>query len=133
MENGLTAINGESLRANWIPSQDTYFIELLLEQVRKGNKTGHGFRKQSWAEMITLFNSKFGFHYDTDVLKNRYKRLRKQYNEMKSLVNQTGFKWDHSIQMVIADDNSWTEFTKVKRTTPFSAPIIIVHWTRCSV
>ncbi|KAF4369076.1 hypothetical protein F8388_013405 [Cannabis sativa] len=105
--------NGESLRANWTPSQDTYFITLLMEQVRKGNKTAHGFKKQSWADMIVLFNSKFGFHYDTDVLRNRYKRLRKQYNEMKSLVNQTGFKWDDSMHMVRADDKGWSEYIKV--------------------
>ncbi|XP_030481628.2 L10-interacting MYB domain-containing protein [Cannabis sativa] len=104
--------NGESLRANWTPSQDTYFITLLMEQVRKGNKTAHGFKKQSWADMIVLFNSKFGFHYDTDVLRNRYKRLRKQYNEMKSLVNQTGFKWDDSMHMVRADDKGWSEYIK---------------------
>ncbi|XP_062112380.1 L10-interacting MYB domain-containing protein-like isoform X2 [Humulus lupulus] len=112
MENGYCGNNGESLRANWTPSQDTYFISLLMEEVRKGNKTAHGFRKQSWAGMIVLFNSKFGFHYDTDVLRNRYKRFRKQYNEMKSLVNQTGFKWDDLMHMVIADDKEWSEYIK---------------------
>lgn len=113
MENGFTS-SGDNLRANWTHSQDSYFIELLLEQVRKGNKTGHGFRKQAWAYMIVLFNTKFIFKYDIDVLKNRYKRLRKQYNEMKTLVDHGEFKWDKSQQMITADDNVWDEYIKVQ-------------------
>lgn len=106
--------NGENFRANWTQDQDEYFVELLVEQVRKRNKTGHGFTKQAWSEMVVAFNEKIGFQYDTDVLRNRYRRLRKQYTEMKSLVSQTGFFWDDTLKLVKADDNSWTEFLKVK-------------------
>jgi len=102
------------LRANWTPSQDKHFIGLLLDQVQRGNKTGHIFSKQAWAEMIARFNTHFRFKYDTDVLKNRYKRFRKQYNEIKILVDQSGFKWDETRHMVTADDNVWAEFVKVK-------------------
>ena len=98
---------------NRTPSQDQYFIDLLLDHVRRGNKTGHVFSKQAWAEMIAQFNTKFGFKYDTDVLKNRFKRFRKQYNEIKMLVEQSGFKWDETRHMVTADDNVWAEFIKV--------------------
>jgi virulence-associated protein VapD len=59
------------------------------------------------------FNTHFGFKYDTNVLKNRYRQLRKQYNEIKILVVQSGFKCDETGHMV-ADDNVWAEFAKVK-------------------
>ncbi|CAL9026230.1 unnamed protein product [Prunus brigantina] len=111
MNSGFSS-TGDHLRANWTPPQDSFFIDLLLEQVSKGNKTGHGFRKQGWADMIVLFNTKFGFKYDTDILKNRYKRLRKQYSEMKSLVNQGNFRWDESQQMITADDSVWNDYIK---------------------
>jgi hypothetical protein len=109
-----SSISNDSLRANWTPSQDKHFIGLLLDQVQRGNKTGHIFSKQAWAEMIARFNTHFRFKYDTDVLKNRYKRFRKQYNEIKILVDQSGFKWDETRHMVTADDNVWAEFVKVK-------------------
>ena len=99
-----SSIIDDSLRANWTPSQDQYFID-LLDHVCRGNKTGHVFSKQAWAEMIAQFNTKFGFKYDIDVLKSRFKRFRKQYNEIKMLVEQSGFKWDETRQMVTADDN----------------------------
>lgn len=95
-------------------TQDNYFVDILVEQVRKGSKTGHGFKKQAWTEMIVLFNSKFGFKYDTDVLKNRYKRLRKQYSEMEILIDRSEFKWDESQKMITADDNVWDEFIKAQ-------------------
>uniref|UniRef100_A0A5B7AKG0 Myb/SANT-like domain-containing protein n=1 Tax=Davidia involucrata TaxID=16924 RepID=A0A5B7AKG0_DAVIN len=103
--------SGDNLRANWTPPMDQYFIELLLDQVRGGNKTGNVFSKQAWAEMIALFNDKFGFRHDTDVLKNRYKRLRKQYNDIK-ILNQSGFIWDATRQMVKADDQMWDNYIK---------------------
>lgn len=110
-----SSTTSDHVRANWTPSQDSFFIDLMLEQVSKGNKTGHGFRKQAWADMIVLFNNEFGFKYDTDILKNRYKRLRKQYSEMKSLVDQGDFRWDETQQMITADDNVWNNYIKVYR------------------
>lgn len=103
----------DHLRANWTPSQDEYFLELMLSHVHKGNKTGKAFSRQAWADMIEQFNTKFGFKYDVDVLKNRHKRFRKQYNEMKMLVSQSGFRWDGKLNMVIADDKTWDEYIKV--------------------
>ena len=102
-------ISLDNLRANWTPSQDQYFLELLLSHVHKGNKTGKAFSRRAWAEMIEQFNTKFGFKYDVDVVKNRYKRFRKQYNEIKMIVSQNGFQWDGTPNMVIADDKTQDE------------------------
>ncbi|KAK4281745.1 hypothetical protein QN277_013202 [Acacia crassicarpa] len=102
----------DCFRANWTPSQDQYFLELMLSHVRKGNKTGKAFRKQAWTDMTEKFNTKFGFKCDVDVLKNRLKRFRKQYNEMKMLQSQIGFRWDGTLNMVIADDKTWDEHVK---------------------
>ena len=107
----------ENVRANWTPPQDQYFVELLVDQVQSGNKTDHAFNQQAWVDMITQFNSKFGFKYDIDVLKNRFKRMRKQYNEMKILLDQSGFEWDEAMQMIKADDNTWDEYLKVQTFT----------------
>ncbi|KAK7345205.1 hypothetical protein VNO77_15782 [Canavalia gladiata] len=103
----------DKLRANWTPSQDQYFLELLLFHVHKGNTTGKVFSRQAWVDMIEQFNTKFGFKYDVDVLKNRHKRFRKQYNEIKMIVNQKGFQWDGTLNMIVADDKTWDECVKV--------------------
>ncbi|CAK9166074.1 unnamed protein product [Ilex paraguariensis] len=50
--------------------------------------------------MVTSFNANFRSHHDKDVLKNRYKHLRRQYNEVKILLDQVGFSWDEKREMV---------------------------------
>ena len=64
-------------------------------------------------EMIASFNARFGFKYDIDILKNRYKTLRRQYNVIKNLLELDGFVWDDTRQMVTADDSVWQDYIKV--------------------
>ncbi|CAN1859033.1 L10-interacting MYB domain-containing protein [Linum perenne] len=108
------AAAGNRGRTYWQPSMDRYFMDLMMEQLRKGNQIDGVFRKQSWMEMIADFNSKFGFSYDVDVLKNRYKTLRRQYNVIKSLLELEGFRWDDHRQMVTADDSVWQDYIKIR-------------------
>lgn len=92
---------------------DRYFIDLMLEQVHKGNQVDGLFLKQAWMEMIASFNAKFGFSYEAEILKNRYKTLRRQFNVIKNLLDTEGFSWDDSRQMVTADDYIWQDYIKV--------------------
>lgn len=104
---------GNRSRTYWQPPMDRYFIDLMLDQVQKGSRIDGVFRKQAWMEMIAAFNAKFGFSYDLDVLKNRYKTLRRQYQVIKNLLDLDGFVWDDACQMVTADDYVWQDYIKV--------------------
>lgn len=100
-------------RTTWHPPMDRYFIDLMLDQARRGNQIEGVFRKQAWTEMVNLFNAKFESNFDVDVLKNRYKTLRRQFSAIKSLLRSDGFAWDDERQMVTADDNVWQDHIKV--------------------
>ncbi|KAK7351341.1 hypothetical protein VNO77_10715 [Canavalia gladiata] len=100
-------------RTYWTPPMDRCFIDLLLEQVKHGNRLGQAFITQAWNDMITSFNERFKSQYDKDVLKNRYKHLRKQFNDVDNLLRQGGFSWDDSREMVAAEDHVWDAYTKV--------------------
>lgn len=113
MPNATGTTLGNRSRTYWQPPMDRYFIDLMLDQVRNGGRIDGVFRKQAWMEMITLFNAKFGFNYEMDVLKNRYKTLRRQYNVIKNLLELDGFVWDDMRQMVTADDYVWQDYIKV--------------------
>lgn len=105
---------GDRLRTVWTPEMDRYFIDLMLEQVGKGNKfDDHLFSKRAWKHMTSLFNAKFNFPYEKDVLKNRHKTLRNLYKAVKILLHQRGFSWDETRQMVTADNNAWDGYIKV--------------------
>ncbi|KAI7980554.1 L10-interacting MYB domain-containing protein [Camellia lanceoleosa] len=101
-----------SFKDLWQPPMDRYFIDVMLEQVQKGNQIDGLFHKQAWTEMIASFNARFGFKYDIDVLKNRYKTLKRQYNVIKNLLNLNGFFWDETRQIVTADDRVWEDYIK---------------------
>ncbi|XP_031288021.1 L10-interacting MYB domain-containing protein [Pistacia vera] len=103
---------GSRSRTYWQPPMDRYFIDLMLDQVQKGNRIDGVFRKEAWIEMIASFNAKFGFSYDMEILKNRYKTLRRQYNVIKNLLDLNGFVWDDARQMVTADDYVWQDYVK---------------------
>ncbi|XP_038897696.1 uncharacterized protein LOC120085651 isoform X1 [Benincasa hispida] len=102
----------ERSRTYWTPVMERYFIDLMLEQLHRGNRSGHTFNKQAWTEMLTMFNSKFGSQYDKDVLKSRYTNLWKQFNDVKNLLGHSGFSWDEGRQMVTADDYVWDIYIK---------------------
>ncbi|KAL0330883.1 UNVERIFIED_CONTAM: hypothetical protein Sangu_1633800 [Sesamum angustifolium] len=47
-----------------------------------------------------------------EVLKNRYKHFRKQYNDVMILLQHKGFSWDESREMVTAEDHVWDAYIK---------------------
>lgn len=91
---------------------DRYFIDLMLEQVHKGNKTGSTFDEQAWVWMTLLFNEKFGLHYDIDALENRYFSLLKQYEQIRD-TNHNCLDGKEIQQLVKADIDVMRSHKKV--------------------
>nr|KYP50976.1 hypothetical protein KK1_027186 [Cajanus cajan] len=112
--NETTSTFGTRTRTCWHPPVDRYFINLMLAHEHKGNQFEGVFRKQAWMEMISSFNENFGLEYNSEILKNRYKTLRRQYNLIKSLLQSDGFAWDETCQIVLADDCVWKDYLKVR-------------------
>ncbi|KAK4277256.1 hypothetical protein QN277_015276 [Acacia crassicarpa] len=100
-------------RTYWTPPMDRCLIDLLFEQVKKGNKLGQTFITQAWNDMIASFNRRFKSHHDKDVLKNRFKHFRRQYKDIDKLLQQNGFSWDDTREMVAAEDSVWDAYAKV--------------------
>lgn len=75
-------------------------IDLMLENVHRGNLVDGVFRKRAWLEMIVSVNAKFGFNYEIDMLENQYRTLRRQYNVDVNLLGSKGILWDDKREMV---------------------------------
>lgn len=104
----------QRLRTVWTPEMDRYFVDLMLEQVHDGGRVDdHLFRQQAWEQMSSMFNAKFNFQFEKDILKNRHKTLRNLYRDVKNLLAQPGFSWDEKRNMVTADNHVWDEYLKV--------------------
>lgn len=109
----LAPASNEHPRRDWTLVMDQYFIELMLDQLGKGNKISNSFTEQAWNVMVTLFNSKFCTQHGKRFLKRRYKKLEKYYSDLKTLLEQNGFSWDDRQQMVAANDDVWDNYIKV--------------------
>lgn len=92
---------------------DMYLIDLLLEQIRARNEISHTFDEQDWAFINASFSEKFGVQFDTHMLENQYMNLMKEYNDISSLLDQNGFAWDETLQIIVADDDIWEAYIKV--------------------
>lgn len=111
--NNQTNISSDRLRTNWTPAMERYFIDLMLDQVHRGNRMGHTFNKQAWNDMLMMFHAKFGSPCDINILKSRYTNLWKQFNDIRNLLDNEGFSWDNARQMVIAENNIWDSIIRV--------------------
>ncbi|KAK9274095.1 hypothetical protein L1049_018909 [Liquidambar formosana] len=106
--------SGDRPRTTWTIAMDRYLIDIMLEQVYKGFKHRSSFTRNAWEDMVTLINKKFGLQLDKEILQNRSKKFKQQYNAVKILLQNDGFHWDEIRQMVAADDNVWDDYLKVK-------------------
>ncbi|KAE8711519.1 Detected protein of unknown function [Hibiscus syriacus] len=104
--------SSDRTRTNWTPAMERFFIDLMLDQMHRGNRLGHTFNKQAWTDMLSIFNAKFGCKYDRDTLKSHYTNLWKQYNDVKNLLEQNGFSWDDTRKLVVAPPHVWNAYIK---------------------
>lgn len=102
------------VRTVWTSEMDRCFIDLMLEQVGKGiRRDDQLFSQRGWNHMTAMFNAKFDSKYEKEILKNRHKMLRNLHKALSSILEQKGFKWDESRQMVTADNEDWDDYIKV--------------------
>lgn len=100
----------------WTRVMDRCLIDLLLEQVNRGNKIGETFTEQAWADMAETFNAKFRLQTDMFMLENRYILMMKERDDINNILNLGGFAWDEEKQTIVADDEYWAAYIKVRLT-----------------
>lgn len=57
---------------NWTVEQENIFIDLMVEQVQKGNRSTTRFIKESWKKMRTKFYMKIGKKYESKQFQNKF-------------------------------------------------------------
>lgn len=84
-----------SVVAKWTPAEENIFVQIIVEQVKKGNRPTTTFSKKAWNEIIEDFYKKTCNRYAKMQFINKFNKLRMTYREFKQLHDiPTGFGWD---------------------------------------
>ncbi|KAI3417309.1 uncharacterized protein J3R85_014583 [Psidium guajava] len=113
----------DTFSARWTDRLTNLFISLMVEEVKKGNRTSCTFNKAGWNTILAEFNAQAGQQYKLTQLRNKMNKLRRQFGSFKKLLTQSGFGWDNVNKTVVVDDPSiWehhikdnTEWAKFKK------------------
>ncbi|KAK7304875.1 hypothetical protein VNO77_42768 [Canavalia gladiata] len=97
----------------WTVEMDHWLGKILVDQVRKGLKVDKVLQTEAYDTAVSAINAKFGLHLTKDNIKNRLKTWKKQYELLKELLSHTGFKWDETKKMIIADISTWNDYIQM--------------------
>lgn len=99
-------------RARWTTPLTEILVNLMVDQVHKGNRKNHNFGKKAWKYMCDEFHRRTGLKWDKEQLKNRGAVLRRIYVTVTSLLDQSDFSWDESTGAIVASDEVWAEYVR---------------------
>lgn len=105
-------------RAKWTASLTKTLVDLMVEQIGKGNKSNKSFSKKGWKCICDNFRVQTGYWWENDQLKSRYVALRKQYINVSSLLSQPDFTLDETTGAIIATEEAWDRYIKVYNLYP---------------
>ena len=96
----------EAFVTKWIELLTNLLVSLMVEKVKRGNRTTTTYNKVGWNNIVTEFNKQTTLQFTVVQLKNRTNKLRRHYASYKKLLSQSRFGWDHVNKTVIVEDPS---------------------------
>ncbi|GAB2211780.1 hypothetical protein Droror1_Dr00025114 [Drosera rotundifolia] len=97
----------------WTEGMDKCLSDVLMEQVKVGNKVGKIFKPVAYAAAVAILNQKFDLNFSKENIKSRLKTWRKLHGIVKEVLSHDGFTWDREQKMVAADSNALSKYIKV--------------------
>ncbi|XP_060973222.1 uncharacterized protein LOC133038842 [Cannabis sativa] len=88
----------------WPEKHEEIFIELMEEEVLKGNRNTTTFTKQSWKCIKEELYAQAKRSYTDTQLRNKYNLLRQKHKDFKSLLKETGIGFSVVTGQVTAPD-----------------------------
>lgn len=89
------------------------FIDIMVDEVTKGNMPNGVFHNRTWTSMTTKLSSITNRSFKAGQLKAKMHRLRAMYREFYSLLQNTGFGWNAETNTVTASEEVWRNYIKV--------------------
>ncbi|KAI9109028.1 hypothetical protein K1719_019983 [Acacia pycnantha] len=96
----------EGFTTRWSDKNTIIFVTLMVEEVKKGNRTTSTFNKKAWQSMKEDFYKQTGLLYTLPQLRNKMNKLRTEYSSFKKLLSITGFGWNPVLKTATTEDAS---------------------------
>ena len=100
---GNSSIDKDSL---WTPQLEKLFIDIMLEEINKGNMANGQFRSDTWKKMLATLNELGKQSFTMTQFKGKFNRMRLLHYEFSTIINQTGFGWDAETNTIHALEES---------------------------
>ena len=93
----------------WTASIDTKLINMLRDEVRKNQTTDRttSWTIRHWNHYANQLHNMYGFGYTRKQVRQKYQRLKADYQTFKRLQSLTGLGWDPIVGTVVAPDEFW--------------------------
>ncbi|KAK7251974.1 hypothetical protein RIF29_35615 [Crotalaria pallida] len=92
----------------WPATVESYFIGLMEEEVKKGNRQTTTLTKAAWRHIKEELKRSFRKEYTPNQFKNKFNQLRGRYKDFSALLKaETGLGYNSSNGQIIATDDQW--------------------------
>ncbi|XP_037418469.1 L10-interacting MYB domain-containing protein-like [Triticum dicoccoides] len=100
-------------KAVWDDAHLKKLIEILREEVEKGNRPLGYLNKKGWANVLEKWEARTGKKYPKDKFKNKWDAIKNEYTWFMELKNEaTGLGWDDAKRTVDCSKEWWDEHIK---------------------
>uniref|UniRef100_A0A9I9E8K2 Myb/SANT-like domain-containing protein n=1 Tax=Cucumis melo TaxID=3656 RepID=A0A9I9E8K2_CUCME len=114
--NDVVEIDGLKGEGPWSNKSEALFVDLMDEEVAKGNRLTTTFTKTSWNYMRSQLNASTRFNYSHDQLKNKFNKLRQIYKDFKKILSDMiGNGCDPLLGTINLEEEQWNELFKVNK------------------
>ncbi|GJW41616.1 zinc finger, CCHC-type, retrotransposon gag domain protein [Tanacetum coccineum] len=105
-----TSKKAASRKTVWDTSTHITFVELCLEEVKKGNRPGTHFNKIGWTNLENNLKARSGKVFNKQQLKNHWDTMKKDFKLYDRLMRiESGLGWDPVKKTIDATPEWWDE------------------------
>ncbi|PON92353.1 Myb/SANT-like domain containing protein, partial [Trema orientale] len=114
IDNDVHKIDNNDEASIWTQRHKEIFIDLMEEEVIKGNRSTTTFSKPSWKYIREELCAQTKKGYSDLQLRNKFNQLKQKQKEFKMLLGETGIGYNAVTGQVSTTDEVWDKLMQVK-------------------
>ncbi|KAL2904160.1 L10-interacting MYB domain-containing protein [Bienertia sinuspersici] len=96
----------------WSKNMSKELLELLAEEVRKGNRPNNTFQTSSFIAATKVISEKFQVNCTPEHVENHMKTVRNTWATISIVRNNSGFGWSNNLMMITTSPTAYDTYIK---------------------